>query len=106
MVKDDQVLDCLLDGRLSRRSLMRRAAAAGGAATLLTVPRSGYRAAAQDQSLEGSLTIWGWDAALNGLKVVDAAFTEAFPNITLEYVPRAVSDTYQQLQLAATAGSG
>jgi lactose/L-arabinose transport system substrate-binding protein len=37
---------------------------------------------------------------------VDAAFTEEFPNITLEYVPRPPADTYQQLQLAATAGSG
>ena len=106
MVKDDRLPDCLLDGRLSRRSLMRRAAAVGGAASFLASPLSGRQAAAQDQSLEGNLTIWGWDAALNGLKVVDSAFTEAFPNITLEYVPRAVADTYQQLQLAASAGSG
>jgi lactose/L-arabinose transport system substrate-binding protein len=106
MVKDDQLLDCLLDGRLSRRRLLRTGAAVGGAATVLTNPIFGRSTAAQDQNLKAKLSIWGWDAALNGLKVVDAAFTEAFPNITLEYVPRAVADTYQQLQLAASAGSG
>jgi lactose/L-arabinose transport system substrate-binding protein len=102
VVNGDRVLDRLPGNRLSRRTLVRGAVAAGGAATLLT----GRRATAQDQNLEGNLTIWGWEAALNGLKVVDAAFTEAFPNITLEYVPRPPADTYQQLQLSATAGSG
>jgi lactose/L-arabinose transport system substrate-binding protein len=56
--------------------------------------------------IQGNLTIWGWDAAIAGLQTVDATFQQAFPNIQLEYVPRPPADTYQQLQLAASAGSG
>lgn len=106
MVKDDQVGTASFGGQLTRRHVLRGAAAAGLAAPLPTGGLSHRPTAAQDQDLEGTLTIWGWEAALNGLKVVDTAFTRLFPNITLEYVPRSVPDTYQQIQLAATAGSG
>lgn len=106
MVNGEHVPGTILGSRISRRNLMKHAALTSSAAALLAGPLSNRAALAQDQNLEAKLTIWGWDAALNGLKVVDAAFTEAFPKITLEYVPRPPADTYQQLQLSATAGSG
>ena len=59
-----------------------------------------------DPSLTGTLTIWGWEAALNTLKEVDADFAAAYPKITLEYVAAAPADTYRNLQLAVSAGSG
>jgi lactose/L-arabinose transport system substrate-binding protein len=59
-----------------------------------------------DASLTGTLTIWGWEAAINTLKEVDADFAAAYPNISLEYVAAAPADTYRNLQLAVSAGSG
>lgn len=56
--------------------------------------------------LSGKLTIWGWESTMKGLQAADADFMKAYPNIELEYVPRPPADTYQQLQLAATAGTG
>jgi ABC-type glycerol-3-phosphate transport system substrate-binding protein len=78
---------------------------------------AGSRAAAQtpvaspvsitpNPDIQGSLAIWGWDAAIASLQLVDETFSQAFPNIQIEYVPRPPADTYQQLQLAASAGSG
>jgi lactose/L-arabinose transport system substrate-binding protein len=106
----------LLDRKESRRDLVRRAAVSGvavpallGGATLGTSHAQTPAASpviTPNPDIQGSLTIWGWDAALNALQVVDATFQEAFPNIQLEYVPRSPADTYQQLQLAASAGSG
>lgn len=109
----------VLDGISSRRDLLRRAAAAG-----VTVPAvlgglapQAHLAAGQtpaataapvtpNPDIQGSLSIWGWDAAIAALQVVDPAFHEAYPNIQISYVPRPPADTYQQLQLAASAGSG
>jgi len=59
-----------------------------------------------DPSLTGTLTVWGWEAAINTLKEVDADFAAAYPNITLEYVVAPPADTYRNLQLAVSAGSG
>jgi lactose/L-arabinose transport system substrate-binding protein len=56
--------------------------------------------------LSAKLTIWGWDAAIKALQVADGDFKQAYPNIQFEYVPRKPSDTYQQIQLAASAGTG
>jgi lactose/L-arabinose transport system substrate-binding protein len=103
-----RISDGVISSPLSRRTLIRGAAAAGITAPALVGAALGRpgTAAAQNQDLEGKLTIWGWEAALNGLMVVDDAFTQAYPKVTLEYVPRPPADTYQQLQLAASAGSG
>jgi lactose/L-arabinose transport system substrate-binding protein len=54
----------------------------------------------------GTLTIWCTQAQFDSLKVVDAGFAKAYPNITLKYVPFQPADLYQKLQLAAAAGSG
>jgi lactose/L-arabinose transport system substrate-binding protein len=59
-----------------------------------------------DPSLTATLTIWGWEAALNTLKEVEPDFKAAYPNITLEYVVAPPADTYRNLQLAVSAGSG
>lgn len=95
-------------GMLSRRAFVRRAAAIGVAAPALAglVGSRATLAAAPNPDVKGKLSIWGWQAALDALKVVDAAFQQAYPNITLAYVERPPADTYQQLQLAASAGSG
>ena len=104
--------DDALSARTSRRDLLRRAAVAGVAApSLVGALRARPASAAavpsrQNQDVEGSLAIWGWEAAIDALKVVDPAFQQAYPNVQLEYVPRPPADTYQQLQLAASAGAG
>lgn len=61
---------------------------------------------AQNDELTGSLEIWGWQAPLDALQTVDAEFKELYPNVTLEYVARDAAETYQQIQLAVTAGAG
>ena len=100
--------DGVLDGRLSRRDLVRRAAVVGAAAPAIAAGLGAGRAVArgQNQDLEANLVVWGWEAAVNALKLVDAEFAAAYPNVTLEYAVRPPADTYQQLQLAASAGSG
>jgi lactose/L-arabinose transport system substrate-binding protein len=76
-------------------------ASQGGEATATT---GGGTAANTD--LSGKLTIWGWESTMKALQAADADFMQAYPNIELEYVPRPPADTYQQLQLAASAGTG
>ena len=61
---------------------------------------------AQAQELSGTLEIWGWQAPLEALQIADAEFKELYPNVTLEYAARDAAETYQQIQLAVTAGSG
>ncbi len=107
------------DATISRRYLLRRAAAAAGATPAIAGAMSSQsaRAAAQtpgaspapvtpNPDVTGTLAIWGWDAAIAALQVADPAFQEAYPNVHFSYVPRPPADTYQQLQLAASAGSG
>ncbi|HEV2106745.1 MAG TPA: sugar ABC transporter substrate-binding protein [Thermomicrobiales bacterium] len=94
---------------VSRRDVVRRTSRGAIAVSLAGALGMGVQTAkakSQDADLSGSLTIWGWEAALSSLQVVDAAFNEAYPNITLEYVQKDTSDVYQQIQLAASAGSG
>src|SRR5919198_1076490 len=55
---------------------------------------------------KGQLTVWGWDAAIKSLKVVDAGFQQAYPNISVKYVAKPPEDTYRNIQLALSAGSG
>ena len=57
-------------------------------------------------ALTAKLTVWGWEATMKALQAADADFKQAYPNIEIEYVPRPPADTYQQLQLAASAGTG
>jgi len=85
--------------------LIRRAALAG-AAVSVAGGRWAWPAAAQPSDLSGDLVVWGWEGAVEGLQAVDADFAAAFPNITVAYEKRPTGDTYQQLQLAASAGAG
>jgi lactose/L-arabinose transport system substrate-binding protein len=59
-----------------------------------------------DPALTADLTVWGWEAAINTLKEVDADFTAAYPNVKFEYVVQPPADTYRNIQLAVSAGSG
>lgn len=100
-------LDSVLQRTVSRREVARRAAIAGLAAPAIAAGLGARRAAAaQDQDLSATLTVWGWEASVNALKVVEADFAAAYPNLKVEYEVRPPTDTYQQLQLAASAGSG
>src|SRR5688500_17651574 len=106
--------DSLLRGTTSRRNLLRGTAAAGVAVpavfgrtgALLAQTPAATPAITPNPDIQGNLSLWAWDTAIAGLQAVDPVFQQAFPNITVEYVPRPPADTYQQLQLAASAGSG
>jgi lactose/L-arabinose transport system substrate-binding protein len=76
------------------------------AVSVITTTVSNNPSITPQPGVSGKITVWGWDAALNGLKVVDADFRQAYPNIDVEYVARQPSETYQQIQLAASAGTG
>jgi lactose/L-arabinose transport system substrate-binding protein len=71
----------------------------GGEPEQVSTPRPGAETT-------GQLTVWGWDASIKSLKVVDAGFREAYPNITVKYVAKPPADTYRNIQLALSAGSG
>lgn len=59
-----------------------------------------------DPNLSANLVIWGWESAINTLKEVEPDFKKAYPNIAVEYVAQPAADTYRNLQLAISAGSG
>ncbi len=101
------------ESRLTRRQMIQRLGILGlalpSAAAILEACGPGgstQQAAAPTKDLTGALTIWGWKASLDALKLVDADFSAAFPKITLKYVERPPSDTYRNIQLAITAGTG
>jgi ABC-type glycerol-3-phosphate transport system substrate-binding protein len=101
------------ESRLTRRQMMQRlgvlALTLPSAAALLEAC-GGQSQTQQPLTLsrdtKGSLTIWGWSASLDALKVVDADFAAAYPSITLNYVAKPPADTYRNIQLAIAAGSG
>jgi lactose/L-arabinose transport system substrate-binding protein len=53
-----------------------------------------------------TLTIWGWGVAIDGLKLVDEGFKKKYPDVELKYVVRSPTETYRQIQLTISAGSG
>lgn len=57
-------------------------------------------------NLSAKLVVWGWEAAINTLKEVAPDFKKAYPNVTVEYVVQPPADTYRNIQLAVSAGSG
>jgi ABC-type glycerol-3-phosphate transport system substrate-binding protein len=69
-------------------------------------PDATLPAISPDPSLTANLTVWGWESAANTLKEVDADFAKAYPKIAVEYIVAAPADTYRNLQLAVSAGSG
>jgi len=80
------------------------------ALTLLTAGASGaaLRTAAGPNSPKATttLTVWGWGVAIDGLKLVDQGFARQYPNVEVKYVVRSPTETYRQIQLAISAGSG
>jgi lactose/L-arabinose transport system substrate-binding protein len=77
-------------------------AAAVGALVVALVMATGAGAAHRATTL----TIWCWTPTDDALKIADAGFTKAHPDITLNYVQIKPADVYQKLQLGAAAGSG
>jgi len=109
----DPLADGWVGSRLSRRELMQRLAWLGLAlpstAALLEacgVGSSGPQSTTPSKNVSGSLTIWGWSASLDALKLVDADFSAAYPNVSFTYVARPPGDTYRNIQLAIAAGTG
>jgi ABC-type glycerol-3-phosphate transport system substrate-binding protein len=101
------------ESRLTRRQMIQRLGILGlalpSAAALLEACGPGgatQQATQPTKDLTGDLTIWGWGASLDALKLVDADFSAAYPKITLKYVVRPPADTYRNIQLAITAGAG
>ena len=82
------------------------ALAAGTVALLAALVVAAAPAAGRHSTVSGTLTLWCTQAQFDSLKVVDAGFAKAYPDITLKYVPFSPTDLYQKLQLAAAAGSG
>jgi lactose/L-arabinose transport system substrate-binding protein len=72
---------------------------AGGSAAMRT-------AAGPSSTKDTTLTIWGWGVAIDGLKLVDEGFTKKYPDVDLKYVVRSPTETYRQIQLTISAGSG
>src|SRR5215472_1164419 len=101
------------ESRLTRRQMMQRlgilAVTLPSAAALLEACGGASETSAPptlSKDTKGSLTIWGWSASLDALKLVDGEFSAAYPNITLTYVAKPPPDTYRNIQLAIAAGSG
>lgn len=100
------------DIQLTRRDMMKRLAAVGlvlpSAAAILEAcgGESAPAATTLGKDTSGSITVWGWKASLDALKVVDSDFSAAYPKINVNYVERPPADTYRNIQLAIAAGSG
>jgi lactose/L-arabinose transport system substrate-binding protein len=66
-------------------------------------------AAAQDEELSGTITIWGWTAAIRDV-LETAGLIEDFqalhPNVEIEIIYYGPADVYTNLPLALTAGTG
>jgi ABC-type glycerol-3-phosphate transport system substrate-binding protein len=72
---------------------------AGGSAAMRT-------AAGPNSTKDTTLTIWGWGVAIDGLKLVDEGYKKKYPDVELKYVVRSPTETYRQIQLTISAGSG
>lgn len=57
-------------------------------------------------NVKGEITVWAWKDPSAALQTVDAAFSKAYPNVSIKYVQKSAGDTYQGLKLAFSAGSG
>lgn len=53
-----------------------------------------------------TITYWGWEYTINVIQANMEAFTDAHPNITVEFVTMQPGDLYQNLLLAHQAGQG
>jgi lactose/L-arabinose transport system substrate-binding protein len=112
MSKNDNRLSRWPQSRLTRRQMIQGLGAFGLAvpSALAFLEACGQSTAATSttlsKDLKGSLTIWGWKASLDALKLVDGDFSAAYPNISFQYVQRPPADTYRNIQLAIAAGAG
>jgi lactose/L-arabinose transport system substrate-binding protein len=91
-----------MDGRRTLRRLGPPAAVLA-ALVLLLATAAGATAAHRAST---TLTVWCWTPTDDALKMADAGFQRAHPDIALKYVQIKPADVYQKLQLAAAAGSG
>jgi lactose/L-arabinose transport system substrate-binding protein len=89
--------------RQGRRLVLMAAAAALVAVLVVAAASAGQR---RHSSVSGTLNIWCWGAARDSLKVVDAGFSKAYPDVKINYITLQPSDLYQKVQLDAAAGSG
>ena len=81
----------------------RRLLSIGGAAAVTLALAVGATAGTTHRAA-ATLTIWCWTPTDDALKLADAAFTKAHPDVELNYVQIKPADVYQKLQLAAAAG--
>jgi lactose/L-arabinose transport system substrate-binding protein len=82
------------------------ASAPAASAPEASAPAASAPAVSGDPDLAADLVVWGWEAAINTLKEVEPDFKAAYPNINVEYVIQPPADTYRNIQLAVSAGSG
>jgi ABC-type glycerol-3-phosphate transport system substrate-binding protein len=88
--------------RQGRKAALVAAVVALLAALVAAVASAGQR----HNTVSGTVTMWCTQAQFDSLKVVDAGFAKAYPDVQVKYVPFQPADLYQKLQLAAAAGSG
>jgi lactose/L-arabinose transport system substrate-binding protein len=81
-------------------------AAAASEAPTSEAPAATLPPISGDANLAAHIVVWGWESAVTTLKEVEADFTKAYPNVEVEYVIADPASTYQNLQLAISAGSG
>jgi ABC-type glycerol-3-phosphate transport system substrate-binding protein len=73
--------------------------------TVILIVLTGSLGFAQEE-LSGTVTLWGWSyESMEATGLIDA-FKEEHPNVNIEIVVYPSGDTYQNLQLACSAGQG
>ena len=79
--------------------------AAAGTAVLALLAASATGGTAR-RAVGGQITVWCWASTLDALKLADAGFAKAYPDVQVKYVTIKPADVYQKLQLATAAGGG
>ncbi|HWG85259.1 MAG TPA: extracellular solute-binding protein, partial [Deinococcales bacterium] len=86
--------------------MTRKLASAALALTVALTAAATTSAQTANANVRGEITIWAWKDPIAALKVADAGFAKAFPNVKVNYVMKSPTDVYRQLKLAVSAGSG
>lgn len=106
-------LESLFQSRTSRRQMIKGLAGLGIAAPSLAAILEACSSSSTSgtggvpsKDLKATISVWGFKNTTDALKLNDADFKVAYPNITVSYSQGGSGDYYQNVQLAISAGSG